>query len=384
MNHSNFLITYSPYDDYGFENIIYKLENSTISLENIEQHLNVVVLIPYDFKNKIEPKCFSPKTNKKIPIILPIIEKQKWSSKLEIENFLSEYKTSFEEIKNDKVLKHTISFEEYYSNFLIIQKYLHLGDIYEINYCIPFVFENITIPIEQLFLEAIHKMQSPFTALFKYQDYYILSFSPERFLKKEGNKLFTEPIKGTAPRGITVEEDNLIKHQLQQNPKERTENAMIVDVCRNDLSRIAQKASVKIEELFTIKSYPTVHQMVSKISCNLKENITFKDIIYATFPMASMTGAPKIRSMQIADEIEKYPREYYSGCLGIYENGNFDLSVLIRSMFYDKQNRILKIWAGSAITIYADPYQEYKECLLKAEKIIQLVEKFTTPSKNMT
>ena len=384
MSHSNFLITYSPYDDYGFENVIYKLDNSTISLENIEHHSNAVVLIPYDFKNKIEPKCFTSRTEKELPIILPIKEKQYWRSDLKIKNFLSKHKPSFEEIKNDKVLKHTVSFDEYYSKFQIIQKYLHLGDIYEMNYCIPFVFENITIPIEQLFLNAIYKMKSPFTAFFKYQDDYILSFSPERFLKKEKNKLFTEPIKGTAPRGLSPEEDVINKTQLQQHPKERTENAMIVDVCRNDLSRIAQKASVKVEELFTVKSYPTVHQMVSKISCLVKENVRFKDIIDATFPMASMTGAPKIRAMQIAEEVEKFPREYYSGCLGIYENGNFDLSVLIRSIFYNKQKKTLKIWAGSAITIYADPYQEYKECLLKAEKIIQFVEKFIPSSKSMT
>lgn len=374
---SNFLLTYSSSPEYGFQNYFYFLEDTIIDINDVEKYEELVIAIPYDFKNVIEPTCFK-NTHSSVPLIIPV------RKKLPVENF-NYIPTLLKEFNfNDKFYSgnfFSVDFEIYHQNFQKIQNYLRAGDIYEMNYCIPFVFENIQIPVVQVFVNTLQSTQPPFGALFKFRDGIILSFSPERFLKKEGNYLFTEPIKGTAPRGKNFFEDEKMKEKLLKSNKERTENAMIVDVSRNDLSRMAQKGTVKVEELYSIKSYPTVHQMVSKISCVLKKHCTFKDIIYATFPMASMTGAPKIRAIQIAEEVEAQPRKFYSGCLGVYERGNFDLSVLIRSMFYNKEKQELKIWVGSAVTIYTNAQSEYEECLLKAEKILQSIEKLTNSKK---
>ncbi len=374
---NNLLITYSTILDEGFENYIYILSNQIIDIRDIEKQETCAVLIPYDYKNQIEPKCFHSTHIHSSPKIFPINQKIPFTNIQKAKSFLIQ-NTNTQNTNATSYLNnnHSIEFEkieykEYEKNFLRIQSYLKKGDIYEINYCIPFVFTNIELNPLELFFHLADSMKAPFTAFFKINNEYILSFSPERFLKKVGNTLYTEPIKGTSPRSDNPEEDEKNKQYLKNNLKEKTENAMIVDVARNDLSKIAQRGTVKVEELFSIKTYATVHQMVSKISCKIKPGITFKDIIHATFPMASMTGAPKIRAMQIAEETEKFPRDYYSGTLGIYNNGNFDLSVLIRSIFYNAEKKQLKIWAGSAITIYAHPENEYKECLLKAEKIIQ-------------
>ena len=133
-----------------------------------------------------------------------------------------------------------------------------------------------------------------------------------------------------------------MKINLQNSLKEKTENVMIVDVCRNDLSRIAKKGTVTVEKLFDIESYKQVHQMVSTVKCELQENASFKEIIDSTFPMASMTGAPKIKAMQLIDEYELYNRGPYSGCVGyIDKKGDFELSVLIRSIFYDEEKHYL-------------------------------------------
>lgn len=380
----NFLLTYSAIDNEGFSNCLYLLSDKNIDISEIENYQESIVLIPYNFKEIIEPKCFTKSNNTDyvFPKIFPVTKKMNFLKIEELKNYFIQ--NTYPEQLDKEIYFEQIEYEEYEKIFFKVQGYLKRGDIYEINYCIPFVYKNIAIHPEKLFFDLINKMNAPFTAFFKMNDEYILSFSPERFLKKINDTLFTEPIKGTAPRGRNNSEDEQFKNSLLSSIKEKTENAMIADVCRNDLSQIAQKSTVHAEELYSIKTYATVHQMVSKISCKIKPGTSFKDIIYATFPMASMTGAPKIRAMQIADEIEKYPRNYYSGCLGLYENGNFDLSVLIRSIFYNTTKKELKIWAGSAITIYANPQDEYNECLLKARKIIQTIENYIPKIKNMT
>ena len=186
--------------------------------------------------------------------------------------------------------------------------------------------------------------------------------------------MITKPIKGTAKRSLNKTEDDLIKFGLQSNLKERNENVMIVDVARNDLSRIAKKGTVVVDHLFDIESYQQVHQMVSTVSCELKENTSFNDIIQSTFPMASMTGAPKIKAMELIDEYELYNRGPYSGALGyIDEKGDFDLSVLIRSIFYDEEKHYLSFTVGSAITALCNAEDEYEECLLKAKAMMEVL-----------
>lgn len=271
-------------------------------------------------------------------------------------------------------IKPTVTKEEYIKKVNTLKQHIQQGDIYEINYCITFEADDVSINPISVYqkLNAISK--APYSALAKFDKQYIISSSPELFLSKKGNKLITKPIKGTAKRGLTQIEDDSIKQELQSNLKERNENVMIVDVARNDLSRIAKKGSVTVEKLCEIETYQQVHQMVSTVSCKLKENTSFNNIIKATFPMASMTGAPKIRAMQLIDEYELYNRGPYSGALGyIDEHGDFDLSVLIRSIFYDEEKKYLSFTVGSAITAMCNAEDEYEECLLKAKAMMQVL-----------
>jgi para-aminobenzoate synthetase component 1 len=268
----------------------------------------------------------------------------------------------------------TVSKEEYIEKVNLLKQHIQNGNIYEINYCITFEANDVTIDPLQIYQKLNNISQAPYAALAKFGHLYIISSSPELFLTKRGNKLITKPIKGTAKRGATPEEDEAIKQDLYLNKKERTENVMIVDVCRNDLSRIAKKGTVHTEKLYDIESYQQVHQMVSTVSCDLKENISFTDILQATFPMASMTGAPKIKAMELIDEYELYNRGPYSGSLGYMdENGDFDLNVLIRSIFYDEQKQYLSFTVGSAITAMCNAEDEYNECLLKAKAMMEVL-----------
>ena len=268
----------------------------------------------------------------------------------------------------------TITKEEYIKTVNVIKQHIQKGDIYEINYCITFEAKDVIIDPLAIYQKLNAISNAPYSALVKFDSQFIISSSPELFINKKGNTLITKPIKGTAKRSSNKQEDETIKNELQSNLKERTENVMIVDVARNDLSRIAKKGTVIVNKLCDIESYQQVHQMVSTVSCELKENISFNEIIKATFPMASMTGAPKIKAMQLIDEYEIYNRGPYSGALGyIDENGDFDLSVLIRSIFYDEQKQYLSFTVGSAITAMCNAEDEYEECLLKAKAMMQVL-----------
>jgi para-aminobenzoate synthetase component 1 len=329
---------------------------------------NSIFFCSYDYKNKIENLESRKSSSLKFDDIVFFEATEEQS----IENFPE---TKFTKQNNPITLSAKTSKEEYIKNVEKLKVHIQNGDIYEINYCITFEAKNAVINPLEIYskLNAISK--APYSALVKLNDKYIISASPELFLSKRGNKLFTKPIKGTIKRGTTAEEDEKLKSELFNSIKERTENVMIVDVARNDLSRIAKKGTVKVEKLYDIESYEQVHQMVSTVSCELKENISFDDIIKATFPMASMTGAPKIRAMELIDDFETNSRGPYSGCIGyIKENGDFDLSVLIRSIFYNETESYLSFSVGSAITAMCNPEKEYEECLLKAAALKKVLE----------
>lgn len=312
--------------------------------------------------------------------------KLKKSSPLKFDDivfFKAEEKLSVEDLQDTKSIKQATPIvltaktakEDYIENVTKLKEHIQNGDIYEINYCITFEASNVKIDPLNIYKKLNAISLAPYSALVKLDDKYIISASPELFLSKRGNKLISKPIKGTIKRGATPEEDEKLKSELFKNIKERTENVMIVDVVRNDLSRLAKKGSVTVEKLYDIETYKQVHQMVSTVSCELKENTSFTDIIKATFPMASMTGAPKIRAMELIDDYETYSRGPYSGCIGyIKENGDFDLSVLIRSIFYNESENYLSFSVGSAITALCDPEKEYEECLLKAAALKKVLE----------
>lgn len=280
-------------------------------------------------------------------------------------------KPTFNKIDFPKV-KARISKEEYIQKILQIKDHIQNGDIYEANFCMEFYANNVEIPTEDAYHTLNHIAAAPFSAFYKKDGKFLISASPERFLAKRENKLISQPIKGTAKRGLDKKSDEQIKEQLKNDPKEQTENVMIVDVARNDLSRLASRDSVKLEELFGVYSFPQLHQLISTISCQLKEGLVFKDILKAAFPMASMTGAPKISAMKIMDNMEENSRNLYSGSVGyISKDGDFDLNVVIRSLIYDSKNKYLSYSVGGAITILSDAEKEYQECMLKAKAIFK-------------
>ncbi|MFM6946116.1 MAG: anthranilate synthase component I family protein [Flavobacteriales bacterium] len=276
------------------------------------------------------------------------------------------------EVKFEAKFKAKTTKETYFERFNAIKEALQQGDIYEMNYCQEFFAENTHIkhPVA-LFSKLNDLTKAPHAAYVETPDHFIFCASPERFLMKAGQTLRSEPIKGTAPRSLNPMVDKALAIKLQNDPKERSENIMIVDLVRNDLSQLAQKASVKVEELCEIYTFETVHQMISKISCQLKPTVSFTDILRCSFPMGSMTGAPKISAMQHIEDIEDFKRGLYSGSIGLIEpNGDFDFNVVIRSLIYNRKNKYLSCAVGSAITIEAEAEKEYQECLLKANKLI--------------
>jgi para-aminobenzoate synthetase component I len=247
------------------------------------------------------------------------------------------------------------------------------GDIYEINYCIEFFAENIEIDPKEVFNRLRALTEAPFAQLYKTDDdRWILCASPERFIKRIGTKLITQPMKGTAPRGKNAEEDHQFKTALANSLKEQTENVMATDVARNDLSILAKKGTVITEKLFGVQTFKNVHQMVSTVTCELKNDVTFENILAAVFPAASMTGAPKIKAVELIKKYELSGRGIYSGCIGnIQQNGDFDFCVVIRSIIYDEKKKRISFHVGSAITANCDPEEEWNECLLKANAMLQ-------------
>jgi para-aminobenzoate synthetase component 1 len=264
--------------------------------------------------------------------------------------------------------------KEYIKTVKQIQQEIAAGNIYETNFCIEFYKELTSLNPVQVYERLSQLSPTPFSSFFKWKDKYVLCASPERFLAKRGNKITSQPIKGTAKRGKNPEEDKAIKEALANHPKEQQENVMIVDLVRNDLTKSAKKGTVAVEELFGIYSFKQVHQMISTVVCEVDEKLSITEIIKNTFPMGSMTGAPKIKAMQLMENYEKSKRGIYSGAIGyISPNQDFDFNVVIRSILYDKNSKYLSFHAGSAITFYADAENEYEECLLKISAMLASV-----------
>ncbi|MBD8487607.1 anthranilate synthase component I family protein [Echinicola sp. CAU 1574] len=265
--------------------------------------------------------------------------------------------------------------EQYLNNIKKIQRHIREGDIYELNYCISFNADFKELDPVRLFQDLGSKSPMPFSSFFKANQLYLVGASPERFIQRKNDKIIAQPIKGTIKRGKTSEEDKILQNTLRHSEKEKAENLMIVDLMRNDLSKVSATGSIKVDELFGIYPFKQVSQMISTVSSTLKSGVTFEEIIAATFPMGSMTGAPKIKCMELIEKYEDFKRGWFSGTVGyINENGDFDFSVIIRSIIIDTKQKHLYFAAGSAITYDANPEYEYEECLLKAKAIIEVLE----------
>ncbi len=341
----------------------------------------IFTLLSYDVKNSVEALTSENKDVIQAPLLLFVVAEEyvkldgehtdishlSEAAKCTLSSLLIRNKQAF-----PAVFKPQTSKEKYLETVIKLKEHIQQGDFYEINYCQEFVandVENIS-PIS--IYQTVNEITSaPFSAFFQYDDFALACGSPERYLQRRGNHLMTQPIKGTAPRGQNITTDEDLKNGLLLDPKERAENVMIVDLVRNDLSKIACKGSVKVPELFGIYSFPTVHQMISTVTCELSTDCKTSDIIKATFPMGSMTGAPKISAMNHSEKYEAFKRGIYAGSVGIVEpNGDFDWNVVIRSITMNLSTKTLSCAVGGAITIDCIPEKEYEECLIKVGRIL--------------
>lgn len=261
--------------------------------------------------------------------------------------------------------------EEYLATVLALQQHILRGDCYEINFCQEFFSQPAEPDLLSTWWSLSQASPNPFSAFYRLGQRYLLCASPERYLKKTGETLFSQPIKGTSPRHREDPAADLASsRELFLSPKDRSENVMIVDLVRNDLSKVCIPGSVRAAELYHIYPFPQVFQMISTITGTLIPGTDWTEVIRATFPMGSMTGAPKNRVVRLIGQYERSRRGLFSGAVGyVTPEGDFDFNVVIRSLLYNRDNRYLSYQVGSGITFYSDPAAEYEECLIKAEGI---------------
>lgn len=288
-------------------------------------------------------------------------------SKRFVEKFLAERKNKTE---NNIHLEPRLSQVEYESTIVSLQEEMEKFGVEVVVYCQDFYAKNVKIDAVPTFFELNEKAKAPFSCFVKWEDQYLLSASPERFLKKEGSKLITQPIKGTARRGETVEEDERLKADLVNSLKEQEENSSVVKAIENEMLHFADTDSIKVEEFSKIYTFETVHQLISTISAEVTSNVGFTEIAKVLFPMGSMTGSPKYFAMQILRAYENFNRGLYSGTVGYFKpNGDFDFNVVIRSILYNEAQGNISCPVGGGITLKSDPELEYYECLIKLKAL---------------
>jgi para-aminobenzoate synthetase component I len=284
-------------------------------------------------------------------------------------------KLTHQRINNSIKIKLRIHKDEYFKKIDTILKHIHRGDIYEANFCQEFYTEKTSINPLEIYKKLNTISNPPFATFLKCNDKYLLSASPERYLKKVRNIIISQPIKGTAKRSENIKEDEKLKQDLESDQKERSENIMIVDLVRHDLSKTAIKGSVNVKELCKVYSFEQVHQMVSTVVSKVEDSVHPVDIIKSTFPMGSMTGAPKISAMKIIEELEDSKRGLYSGAVGYFTpSDDFDFNVVIRSILYNETKKYVSYSVGGAITAKSNPLTEYEECLIKAKAMREVLE----------
>ena len=262
-----------------------------------------------------------------------------------------------------------------------LRQHIKDGDCYEINFAQEFSVQAQVNSPAALWWELTAISPTPFAGCARFGDLHLLCASPERFLQAQGDRLITQPIKGTAPRDPDPDQDAENARRLRASLKEQAENVMIVDLSRNDLYRSAIVNGVDVPELFAIQSFPKVHHLVSTIRARKRPEIGPVEALSNTFPPGSMTGAPKVRTCELIDAYEPSARGLYSGSLGYFApGGDFDFNVVIRSMIYDAGRARLSFHVGGAITWDSDPQAEFQETLIKARAIREVLGKFSGKS----
>lgn len=354
--------------DWIFGYLTYDLKNDTEALKS-QNYDGLAFPELYFFQPK---KLFLIKGNTVETHYLNAVEEELEDDLVAIQN---QKENAIPSEASTLIMKQRITETEYYNKLNTLLTHIHRGDIYEANFCQEFYAENATInPLETyLKLNAISK--PPFATFLKAGDKFLLSATPERYLKKEGTKIISQPIKGTAKREQDPIKDDVLKRRLATDEKERSENIMIVDLVRNDLSHTATKGSVKVEELCKIYSFEQVHQMISTVVSEVDESTSPIKILQTTFPMGSMTGVPKISALTIIEKLEETKRGLYSGAVGyITPEGDFDFNVVIRSILYNESRKYVSYSVGGAITAKSNPQNEYEECLIKAKAMREVLE----------
>ncbi len=397
LDSNNYLQKYSNYDAIlavdAFTSILTDCQNAFDKLKEYQSITNdwIFGYLTYDLKNDIEDLQSNNYDGLQFPDLYFFQPKKLFLFKGntvevqylhdvddEIETDLQAIRgsnnLSIKQSNNPIKIKLRIHKDEYFEKVNTILQHIHRGDIYEANFCQEFYAENTLINPLETYLKLNSISKPPFATFLKLNDKYLLSASPERYLKKEGSTIISQPIKGTAKRSENLEEDKKLKQDLFKDKKERSENIMIVDLVRNDLAKTAVSGSVKVQELCKIYSYKQVHQMISTVVSTV-EDVHPVDVLKTTFPMGSMTGAPKISAMQIIEVLEETKRGLYSGAVGYFEaNGNFDFNVVIRSILYNETKLYVSYSVGGAITAKSDPLKEYEECLIKAKAMREVLE----------
>jgi para-aminobenzoate synthetase component 1 len=271
-------------------------------------------------------------------------------------------------------IRSNFSFASYAAAFSKVQDYLYSGDCYQINLAQKFK-ANASGDALSAYLKLRKLSRAPYSAFMNLPGLQVLCNSPERFVRVSGDLVETRPIKGTRPRSEVAESDDLLAHELGLNHKDRAENLMIVDLLRNDLGKVCKAGSVIAPRLFEVESFANVHHLVSTVQGQLAHGVTALDVLQACFPGGSVTGAPKLRAMQIIDELEPDPRGVYCGAIGyIGFDGNMDTNIAIRTMVHCGGE--VACWAGGGIVADSTVHSEYQETLDKASVMIEVMRQF--------
>ena len=358
--------------EWNSKNIVQSDKQIKQSLNSLQSRLNdwkhnnndisAIGFINYNFKNILYNHISFKTHNSNLPYLF--FGQPRLIKKFKIE-------PTNNRIVNVKLKKDLELFKDYKKKIKKIKSELKQGNVYQINYTNnkSYYLENNAF---ELYLSLRNNVKPKYGYYIRYNDIYILSFSPELFFIKENNTIKTSPMKGTRKRSINIEEDRELKFELKNSIKDRAEHLMIVDLLRNDLGKIAIPGSIKVNDIFKIESFHTVHQMISNITAKLEHDITEIDIIEALFPGGSITGAPKESAMKIIDELEDYSRDIYTGSIGyIKSNGDLNFNIAIRTMTVNKENGEYPVGGGIVWDSNAD--DEWHEAQLKSKIINDII-----------
>ena len=350
-----------PDNDWVFGGLAYDLKNELEDLHSENKDVFQEELMQF-----FVPRYFIEQRDKELILFS--------KEALDVEQFVQEILEVVTEGQTEEKIEiySDLSKSEYIQKIEVVKEHIQVGDIYEMNFCQNFYARDVKVSTLDLFRKLNENSQAPFSTFYRNGSFYLLSASPERYIHREGRRIVSQPIKGTRKRGNSDAQDKQLKDDLLNSFKDKIENVMIVDLVRNDLSKYAAKSTVQVEELFGVYSFPHVHQMISTVSCELRDESDYLNMIKGSFPMGSMTGAPKVRAMELIEELETFKRSFYSGAFGYFDpERNYDFNVVIRSLMYDEQKKYLAFPVGGAITISSSPEGEYEECLVKIQGILK-------------